>query len=304
MSYRYGNARFGTEEALASEIASSFLYGASNRVAKVAQFDVDVSIADLHRECPLDDVAEENDIPLDQLKEEVECAVGEIIEEAKARVAATREIDPPRISLSNYGDELAPLCVVKETFVDHDPFFYPAYIDIDTDSGEVEGSYNPESGEPERIHRECVIRISVPADVSGKALEKYLESDTFLALYQRIKAGHTIEWDDSLFPIPDWQRQRGHLDDDAREAVEQVETAIDDLSRATICEVPQAVAIHFDGEITADTTDDELRAMAREFRENALESGTALVGGDVLGELIDLRGRIAGDDNEDDGEED
>lgn len=296
MSYRYGNARFGTEEALASEIASSFLYGASNRVAKVAQFDVDVSIADLHRECPIDDAAKENEIPLDRLKEEVEYAVGEVIEEAKARVAATREIDPPRIVVSNYGDELAPLCVVKEVFANRDPFFYPAYIDIDTDSGDVEASYNPESGEPERVHRECVIRIPVPADVSGKALEEYLESDKFLALYQRIKAGHTIEWDDSLFPIPDWQRQRGHLDDDAREAVEQVETAIDDLPRATICEVSQGVAIDFDGEITAETTDDQLRAMARQFRKEARESGTALVGGDVLVELVDLRVVISDSD--------
>lgn len=198
----------------------------------------------------------------------------------------TVEIKTPSVFIPHYGPALAPLCVVKETVADDDPVFHPAYIDIDVDAGEIEAG-DPESGNLERLGRGSIIRIPVPSTVSGKALEEYLESEEFLALYQRVKAGHTDEPADDL----------GHFDDDARWAAKEIEMAMDDLPRVTIWNVGIDLALHFDGEITAATTDDELRAMAETFRETARENEGALVGGDVFEALVDLRARLADDEN-------
>lgn len=199
----------------------------------------------------------------------------------------------PTIYIPTYSDPLAPLCVLEQ-YCEPEPELYPAYIDIDTCDDEIEGGYNPEpGGVPERVWRDLVIRIAVPPDVSGEALEKYLASDEFLALYQRIDAGHTIEYRDHLSPVRGWGRQIGVIDDDAREAIEEVEMDIDRLKRVTVCTAYDAVVEDFEDEVTADTTDEELQKMAADLSKRCRDSGIAIIGGELIDELGDLRDEAA-----------
>ena len=97
----------------------------------------------------------------------------------------------------------------------------PAHIYIDAD-GEVAADIDGEIGGavPMAVWHRRVLRVSCPPDVNGRALRDYLEG-IGRPLLERVHAGHTVHWDGSNYV--------GHLDDDARDALDRLERELADL---------------------------------------------------------------------------
>lgn len=91
----------------------------------------------------------------------------------------------------------------------------PAHIEMDED-GEVSASWDGSTGgTPAHVWHGRTLRWAVPANMRGIAVADLLEGQA-LPLLQRVRAGHSVDWDGS--------NHRGHLTDDARDASEALES--------------------------------------------------------------------------------
>jgi hypothetical protein len=93
-----------------------------------------------------------------------------------------------------------------------------------SESGVITAGFNGDIGGAvsfDEFHRRT-LSWSVAAQVRGNALADLLESDEMRALFERVYAGHTIDWDGN--------NNVGKLDDDAQEAGHEIEAKLTAIS--------------------------------------------------------------------------
>ncbi len=95
----------------------------------------------------------------------------------------------------------------------------PAYIEMDED-GNVSADYSGEIGNAVTAYvwHKRTIRWSICAAANGDALADFLRRDDVVALFERVHAGHAVEWDGS--------NHTGSLDDDAQSASDELQEMI------------------------------------------------------------------------------
>lgn len=194
----------------------------------------------------------------------------------------TELLDPTLIVVASQGP-VAPLFALKEmTGRPGDPLPVPhrSFIDIDLESEIVEASHSCENGDPEHVHRRVYLRVPAPADVLEKALEEYVESEKFRKLFTRLAKSYEKVWNDNLGPDDFLDREEGHFEDeeDAEDALDEIKSDLELLPRAKIMCAEECApvtdtrddVVELDNrwEVHADSSDADLREMAREIRED------------------------------------
>lgn len=111
----------------------------------------------------------------------------------------------------------------RPLFAQYDGQLQPqrAYIELDED-GNINADYSGGIGNavPISVWNGCTLRFRVPHSVNGRELWDYITGEG-RPLLARIHAGHEVDWDGN-----NW---RGTLTDDAREAKEALELALESL---------------------------------------------------------------------------
>jgi hypothetical protein len=158
----------------------------------------------------------------------------------------------------------------------------PAYIEIDED-GNVGADFAGKIGNAQTFavwHRRT-LQWNVRPEVRGDLLADFLESPEIVALLERVHAGHSVEWDGN--------NHVGRLDDDAHEALDAVEEAIQDqLYGDDGCVAVYGVAEWlFDNGSLADCWTDQPLATAVSEVEAGAQSEGAHLDGDVEYALLD-----------------
>ena len=145
----------------------------------------------------------------------------------------------------------------------------PAYIEIDGDK--LSAGYNAEIGGAVSFdvwHRR-ILRYRITAMRASEA-NQLLERIAPLA--ERIAAGHSIEWDGN--------NNVGRLDEDASEAEEELEYLLDQYVPEDGPWMAEDWLQDADyGEITADTTNEELSKISEEWMSVAKSDGVAIYDG-------------------------
>lgn len=142
----------------------------------------------------------------------------------------------------------------------------PAFLFLDLEAGEMWCDYTAGDGLPESIYHRRTLTWAIPILAATRAHELM---DEAAPLARRILAGAEIEWDGG--------NHVGALDDDAQDAERQIEHVIETYQDADVVTEMDAQEWYSTGDdpadelgLTADTTDDELREMTRQTRENMI----------------------------------
>lgn len=95
----------------------------------------------------------------------------------------------------------------------------PAYLELDED-GNVSADWDGEigGGTPMNVWHGRTLRWTLPDSLTGDAIADFVAREDVAALLARIHDGHSVEWDGS--------NNVGRLDDDAREAQDNLEQLI------------------------------------------------------------------------------
>lgn len=138
------------------------------------------------------------------------------------------------LELENLRDSLAPL------FHRYPQQTEPqsAFIEI-TEEGTVSADWNGEIGNaiPCTVYHGRTLRVAVSPRAKGADLARYLSGDG-LPLLERVHQGHRVEWDGS--------NNVGHLDEDAAQAFQELEGALQEMPEAIVwpvAEYLQALAL-------------------------------------------------------------
>ena len=164
-----------------------------------------------------------------------------------------------------------------------------AYIEFDPENGTLEADYDHEIGAvPESVWHFRRFRIPVSRYLTGEQVAGLLEDERFLALARRVMDGYEARWDGS--------NMKGHLTEDARQALEEmvkmakaVEGELQVFSPEDWIQFPGDVA-----GLTADMTDEEVEELARQLLEEA-EARNVYIDGDLFARLIELRDMLQDD---------
>lgn len=162
----------------------------------------------------------------------------------------------------------------------------PALLYIRPDHYRVSAEYNPEVGNgcPMRVWNGLDVTVGLSNTVKGDALADWLESEHVQALLERVCAGHSERWDGNNY--------KGHLDEDAQDALEELEReAIEGWSESDCAQVWKSadwvdpctywakdrLSVYVEPyTITRKTTDEELEAWAQKFESIAEADGIYL----------------------------
>jgi len=122
----------------------------------------------------------------------------------------------------------------------------------------------------------------LPANMANKLMEELLQ------LLERVHAGHTVEWDGS--------NMSGSLDEDAQDASEEIDEHIRNIDHDEFLRVSDADDWFQDytPDITAETTDEEITAIAASEVETARDAGIHVLRGieEYLENLRDNLGSV------------
>lgn len=174
----------------------------------------------------------------------------------------------------------------------------PAHLYLDED-GVITFDWGDANSVTMDVAEGRTLRFRIPAQVTGKALVAMLEDDRILCLLERIHVGHTVEWDGS--------NHRGRLTDDARDAADELDRLLeldywDDSDMAIVWTTddwmsPNIYPQTLDGDtcswreaqryvdivggdtvvmIDAQTTDEDVRAIAGTIKDNVTNEGAVL----------------------------
>lgn len=142
----------------------------------------------------------------------------------------------------------------------------PAYIRMDED-GEIDAWVNGEIGNavPASIWNGRTLTWRVPSNVRGDALLAFVKEHQ--GLFERVYLGHEVDWDGN--------NHVGALDDDAREASEEIEKAAEALHEETIDVCTMEEWMRADGNSKLDdmwADGQSLAAAAQEAEESARDA--------------------------------
>lgn len=189
----------------------------------------------------------------------------------------------------------------------------PAFLELDPENGRVKFGVNPEVGPPHGVPADVWhgvrMRWGAPSTLTGQACVDLFEE--LRPLLERVAAGHSVVWNGS--------NHVGRLTDDAQAASEAIEETLyklrDDPTSADHASVWNAGewiwgsnslhGVAGDLEITADTSDADLEALATKLEGDADGEGIVLDGdvedalADIRQQLRDERAAEAGDEDED-----
>lgn len=138
-----------------------------------------------------------------------------------------------------------------------------AYITISPAKGTVRADWNGEIGSavPFGVYQGRILRVPVPFYAHGPSLARELESEPVRVMFERIVAGHSVEWDGS--------NHVGRLTDDARAAVEELEARLQDVPQTEVWDAADWYSSDDPPPIEADTTDEQIMRMAAELDAEA-----------------------------------
>jgi len=159
-------------------------------------------------------------------------------------------------------NELAPL--YRQYPVQSEP--QPAYVELDPEAGTLDAAWNPVIGTavPMDVWHHRRIRSSVRNDISEAALLELLEAIRPLA--ERIEAGYDRHWDG--------HNHVGRYDEDAEAAIDEIRElceAIDDDDCDLVWDAGEWLSSCSPADlgVTADTTDEQLAAIAADLEDDA-----------------------------------
>jgi len=183
-------------------------------------------------------------------------------------VTSTPETDP---MLRSTGGELRPTL----------------WISLEQEAAGVSmDSYAPGAGTPADEWHGRTITASLATDdgiPDENDLREYLADDG-MALLNRVYAGGSIDWDGS--------NHIGHINDDAEDALAELLDDIAALPRCSLaiwaCEDWFGPCSDAELDITPDTTDEEIAALAESYESHALHDD-AILADDVADYLTDRR---------------
>jgi hypothetical protein len=140
--------------------------------------------------------------------------------------------------------------------------------------------------------RVLVYAIGNPEEESRYPVERttraYLRGRDGQALLRRVCDGYESEWDGN--------NHVGALDDDARQAWDVLCAALDERTEeAHYCDAGDWIQHAGDTEVTADTTDGRLQALAEQYEREAWDEVRTVVGG-VVDRLTEIRNDLREDD--------
>ena len=144
------------------------------------------------------------------------------------------------------------------------------YIEIDPDGKTVSMDYDPEigGGVPEDVYHKIIMRYYLPRDTVPTVSSANDILSNLLPLAERVVAGHSIEWNGI--------NHVGVLDDDAQMASECIRDTIDNYSWhiQDVWGIEQcSTAATW---ISAETTDEEIDEIVRDWENLAKEEGAIL----------------------------
>lgn len=163
-----------------------------------------------------------------------------------------------------------------------------AYIELDPEGTPItlEAEYDPEIGNavPMRIWHDRAFRIRVSPFLTGDQIADLLEDEDFQALAREVATGFECHWDGS--------NHVGSLDDDARDALEEMRRIAENIEGALgVIEAGDYVQTAADAQITAETTDAQIAKMAEQFEADA-KAENVIIEGDLEDHLRWLRDKL------------
>jgi len=171
----------------------------------------------------------------------------------------------------------------------------PAFLELDPAKGTVRLGTNVVMGNavPMEVWHHRVLWWDVPPNLTGRGCAEVFGE--MKPLLERVAAGHSIEWDG--------HNMVGKFDEDAREAYEEIEDKLRDARHGFECaEVWNAGEWIWTGqtlaslaellEITPDTSDEEIAAIAETQRKVADRDHAVVLFGDLAKVLRDVRGQL------------
>jgi len=153
-----------------------------------------------------------------------------------------------------------------------------AYIEIDCENESVRAYWNGEIGNaiPFSVYHGHDRRYGVPGTLHGMAITRLFEDPEFVALCQRIVDGYESHWDGN--------NHVARLDDDAREAEQELESMLeryfDEEDNVQVWDVREYLYEERSREINAETSDDALAKWVADS-ENISDNDNAIIDGDV-----------------------
>lgn len=170
------------------------------------------------------------------------------------------------------------------------PEVQPCFIELDLEEGTLSADYDGEIGGavPFNVWHRRAIRWEIPL-MTAEAVNGLME--VVLPLAQRVFDGGEIEWDG--------RNHVGVYDADAEEAIEEIERICADAeSDLEVWEASEWLSAAEDElGVTADSTDEELVALAEGLESEALDEGVILE--DTLDYLSRLRDRLIDEADDD-----
>ena len=162
------------------------------------------------------------------------------------------------------------------------------YIELDCQTGLLTATYNAEIGNaiPFSVYHGHDRRWGIPCLIADAANDLL---DEISPLAQRVLDGYTSEWDGN--------NHVARLSDDAQAAEDEIERLIDDLRVDETNGISDADAGEWltetDPAITAQTTDEEIAALAEQAEQDAAYERIVLI--DAEGYLTRLRDEMRAD---------
>jgi len=195
----------------------------------------------------------------------------------------------PELDRSQYTDTAPAIDDAYPRYVHYQGQHEPQDVRlILTQEGTVYVDYDPiiGSGTTSDLHHDIDLAWSgIPSETTGAEINEFLRDVT--PLMERVHAGHSVEWDGS--------NQVGRLDDDATKASDEIDRAIADNFEwhEPKFEMYDPADFFEDGlsDLKADTTDDEINAIAK---RETLEAWTSAVlfSDDAAEALTEIRDRL------------
>lgn len=140
------------------------------------------------------------------------------------------------------------------------------------------------------IWHSCELTFRINGHPKADGMKEYLESDEVQSLLNTICDGHSIEWDGN--------NHVGHFTEDALNAKEKLERDLAeyyDSDGWNFWDVDNWLQYGVD-ELTADTTDEEIKALAETIESDA-KCDSVILNGDIVEHLTDRRDEMR-DENE------
>lgn len=155
---------------------------------------------------------------------------------------------------------------------------YTPYLDLDPEQGRLSETvyfvHESENAVPFDVWHGRTYRIDIAPETDAVALGEYTRTPEAAALLSRIAAGYSTYWDG--------HNTRGRLTDDAREALDALTDALGALAMdgVSVWEAEEwfVDGVDADWNLSPDTTDDEIEALAGRLADEAEADGQIVHG--------------------------